>query len=319
MCGKPEAENFPYEVSIVIVSWNTRDILRNCLASIARETQFSHEVIVVDNASTDGTPDMVASDFPDTILIANAKNVGFAAANNQGLEIAQGARLLLLNPDTIILDGAIDSMVGWLDAHPDVGCVGCQVWENEETIQHTCFAEPGPLNLAIGEFGLQRLARWIPMFGRPEYTGWDRKNLREVDVVSGMFMLVPRSVFEKVGALDEAFFIYSEEADWCRRIRDAGWRCVFAPVARILHLEGGSKSTTQIKSRMYVQLQKSKKIYLEKHYGVRGRVISRLIFVLSAGLRWFLALFRRDEEGQARRNLARASLKYHLFGKEPVS
>lgn len=302
-------------VSIVIVNWNTRDILHDCLASIENQTTLKHEVIVVDNASSDGSAEMVRQNFPDVTLIANSDNRGFAAANNQGLEIATGDKLLLLNPDTIILDHAIDVMSGWLDAHPDVGCVGCQVFEDPETIQLTCFADPGLLSLAVIEFGLKRLFPW------PEYGGWDRTTQRDVDVVSGMFMLVPRPVFEKVGLLDDAFFIYSEEADWCRRIRNAGWRCVFAPEARILHLEGGSKSTAQIKSRMYVQKQKSKMIYVGKHYGRSGQLMARGIFVAGALLRGtvfgILGLLRATPDRQARLRLSRAVIRYHLFGQEP--
>jgi len=323
MCRSFEPRVARCDVSIIIVSWNTREILRDCLTSVAHQTQSSHEIIVVDNASTDGTQDMLARDFPDITVIANIKNIGFAAANNQGLNVAKGVKVLLLNPDTIILDGAIDRMIDWLDTRPDVGCVGCQVWEDEDTIQNTCFAEPHPINLAIGEFNLHRLARWIPTFGRPEYTGWDRGGYREVDVVSGMFMLVPRPVFEAVGPMDEAFFVYSEEADWCRRIRDAGWLCVFTPVARILHLDGGSKSTVQIRSRMYVQMQKSKTIYVRKHYGRIGELSARTIFVVGALMRGtifgLLRLVRPGAEVKAKLRLAKAALMYHLVGQEPIS
>jgi len=305
-------------VSVIIVNWNTRDILRDCLASIDAETKISHEVIVIDNASTDGSADMVAAEFPDIRLIANTDNKGFAGANNQGLAAARGAKVLLLNPDTIILDGAIDVMADWLDAHGDVGCVGCQVLEDADTIQRTCFAETGPLNLALVEFGLQRLAPRHPFWGRPEYGDWDRDTLRDVDVVSGMFMLAPRQVLETVGPLDDAFFIYSEEADWCRRIRDAGWRCVFAPVAQIIHLDGGSKSTAQIRSKMYVQMQKSKMIYLSKHHGLSGVVLGRMIFVGSALMRWCLSLLRNGEESKARRRLSGAALRFHLTGQGPA-
>ena len=304
-------------VSVVIVNWNTRDILRDCLHSIRRETRLPHEIIVVDNASSDGSAGMVRDEFPDVRLIANGDNRGFAAANNQGLEVARGARLLLLNPDTIVLDGAIDVMAAWLDARPDVGCVGCQVWEDERTIQLTGFSDPGPINLAIVEFGLRRL------FSGPEYGTWDRRSERDVDVVSGMFMLVPRRVYETVGGLDEAFFVYSEEADWCRRIRKAGWRCVFAPEARILHLEGGSKSTAQIRSRMYVQMQKSKMHYLSKHHGRAGALAGKAVFVASALLRGGvysgLRLLGDSPDRAARVRLAGAALRYHLLGQEPVS
>ena len=317
MKGQGGASEAEPAVSIIIVSWNTREILRDCIASIVRETSLPHEIIVVDNGSADGSQDMIRDTYPDVTLIANSDNRGFAAANNQGLEIATGGKLLLLNPDTVILDRAVDRMAGWLDAHPDVGCAGCQVWENEQTIQRTGFADPGPFHLTLVEFGIQRLAPRHPVIGRPEYGGWDRCNERDVDVVTGMFMLVPRQVFEQVGGLDEDFFVYSEEADWCRRIRAAGWRCVFTPVARILHLDGGSKSTSQIRSRMYVQLQKSKMIYLRKHHGSAGALAGRLIFLGSALLKFTLSFLHRQEEGAARRRLTRASLWFHLTGKEP--
>lgn len=311
------------EVSIVIVNWNTRDLLRGCLASIAAETSVPHEVIVIDNASSDGSVEMVAVEFPGVRLITNRENRGFAGANNQGLAIARGAHLLLLNPDTVVLDGAIDRTLAWLAEHPDVGCVGCQVMEGPEVIQQTCFADPTPLNQAIVEFGLMRLAPFVPVFGRPWYRGWDRRSERDVDVVSGMFMLVPRRVFETVGPLDEGFFIYAEEADWCRQMRNAGWRCVFAPVARIVHLDGGSKSTSQIRSKMHVQMQKSHLYYARKHHGRAGEALTRAMYLLSAllraGLFGVLTLVRTDVDTRARVRLSLATLGYLLTGREPIS
>jgi GT2 family glycosyltransferase len=311
------------EVSVIIVNWNTRDLLCGCLASLLAETSAAHEIIVIDNASTDGSSAMVADEFPSVSLIANTNNRGFAAANNQGLAVACGKHVLLLNPDTIVLDSAIDTMLAWLAEHPDVGCVGCQVLEGPDVIQETSFADPGPLNLTIIELGLHRLWRWLPFFGRPWYRGWDRTTERDVDVVSGMFMLVPRKVLEIVGPLDEAFFIYSEEADWCRRIRKAGWRCVFAPVAQIIHLDGGGKSTVQIKSKMHVQMQKSHLIYVRKHVGVLAYGMIRVLFATSALLRVLLfgglAKLRYDPVNRARARLAMASLQFHVLGREPVS
>ena len=311
------------EVSVVIVNWNTCDLLRDCLQSIVDQTSANCEMIVVDNASADASAQMVRDEFPQAVLIANTENNGFAAANNQGLAVARGEHVLLLNPDTIILDSAIDKMMEWLARHPDVGCVGCQVMEGPDVIQRTCFAEPGLLNLFIVDFGLMRLGGVIALFARPWYTNWDRKSERDVDVVSGMFMLVPRHVLEKVGPLDDAFFVYSEEADWCYRIRQAGWRCVFSPEAQIIHLDGGSKSTSQIRSRMYVQMQKSHLIYSRKHHGQVGYLGTKLIYILSATLR--LALFgamrlvRKDAETKAKVRLSLASLQYLIFGKEPMS
>ncbi|TGD61194.1 glycosyltransferase family 2 protein [Tabrizicola sp. WMC-M-20] len=311
----------PPKVSVIIVNWNTRDILRDCLASVRAQTRARHEVIVIDNASRDGSAEMVATEFPDVRLVANTDNRGFAGANNQGLAIAHGANLLLLNPDTLIIDSAIDRMLDWLAAHPDVGCVGCQVLEGPGVIQQTCFADPTPLRLMVVELGLHRLG--TPALARPFYRDWDRTTEREVDVVSGMFMLLPRAVFTAVGPLDPAFFVYAEEADWCRRIRAAGWRCVFAPVAQIIHLDGGSKSTAQIKPRMHVQMQKSHLIYARKHHGPGGYALVKGLFVGSALTRWamfgLLARLRCDETSEARVRLSRAALCWHLAGREPQS
>lgn len=318
----PSAASEP-EVSVIIVNWNTRDLLRNCLRSILDQTDAATEIIVTDNASRDGSAQMVREEFPDVVLIANAENRGFAAANNQGLRVARGRHVLLLNPDTIILDHAIDKSLDWLAHHPQVGCMGCQVLEGPTVIQQTSFSDPGLGHLALMELGLTRLARWIPLFGFPWYAGWARDSERTVDVVSGMFMLVPRAVMDKVGILDEAFFVYAEEADWCRRIRKAGWSCVFAPVAQIVHLDGGSKSTAQIKSRMFIQRQKSHLIYVKKHEGALAHALAKGLFIASAVLRWLvfgpLSLVRKDAVTQARARLARAALSFHLLGKEPVS
>jgi len=201
--------------------------------------------------------------------------------------------------------------------------VGCQVLEAPGVIQPTCSTDPGLAHLAVAEMGLTRLARWVPALGWPRYSGWDRRSEREVDVVSGMFMLVPRPVMEKVGLLDEDFFVYAEEDDWCRRIREASWTCVFAPVAQIIHLDGGSKSTDQIRSKMHVQLQKSHLIYVRKHEGALAYVAAKAVYVASSLLRGLvfgaLSLLRRDKVTRARVRLSSASLRYLLTGKEPVS
>ena len=311
------------DISIVIVNWNARDFLRDCLCSITDETSRPHQTIVVDNASNDGSVDLIRREFGDAIVIANETNRGFAAANNQGLRIATGRYMLLLNPDTIVLDGAIDKMVAWCDEHPDVGCAGCQVMETETAIQRTCFTDPSALNTLLIETGLHRLFPRSRLFGYPFYSWWDRRSEREVNVVSGMFMLIPRRVLEKIGFLDEAFFVYAEEADLCRRIREAGWRCVFAPVARILHREGGGMSTGQIKPRMHVQLQKSLLTYVRKHDGALGLFLMKTIFVVSNCARWTVfgagSLLSGSTKMRARAHLAQISLAYHILGVEPTS
>lgn len=310
------------DVSIVIVNWNVRELLRDCIRSIEEETRRAHEIIVVDNDSQDGSADMVRTEFPEVKLIANRENLGFAAANNQGLAVATGRNLLLLNPDTLVLDGAIDTMLDWLERHPGVGCAGCQVLESETDVQLTCFSDPGPVNLLLVETGLHRILARSRFFGRPQYAGWDRRDERDVDVVSGMFMLLPRRVVDEVGPMDEAFFIYSEEADWCRRIGDAGYRCVFTPLARIRHREGGGKSTALMKPKMYVLLQKSKLIYVRKHYGVVGRAVAQTTLLVSMLVRsavfGLASLSAPRGEARALSRLAWAAARLHLTGREPA-
>jgi GT2 family glycosyltransferase len=310
------------DVSIVIVSWNTRDILRGCLNSVFEQTKSAaFEVILIDNNSHDGSSDMVRRDFPQVTLIANAENRGFAAACNQGMLAASGRYILLLNPDTVVLDDAISRCIQYADRHIDVGVVGCQVLEGEDRITPTGFSFPSPLNIFLALSGLSRLFPRSRLFGRPELSWWDRHSERDVDVVTGMFMLVRREAITQVGLMDEAYFVYSEEADWCYRFSQAGWRRVFTPSARIVHLDGGAKSTSQASKKMFVQLQKSTMIYHRKNLGLGAWWLAKLIYIVSNFVRmvaWFvMSIINRDSRNWHRSAAARAALVYHLVGSEP--
>jgi len=311
------------DVSVIIVNWNTRDLLRGCLRSIYQQTrEITYEIFVVDNASHDGSAEMVRSEFPQVHLIANTKNHGFAAANNQGIRWALGRYVLLLNPDTIILDAAIDRCVRYADAHSDVGVVGCQVLEDEGRIQRTGFSFPTPANLFLTLSGLSRAFPHSRLRGKPELALWDRDSEEDVDVISGMFMLVRRKAFEQVGLLDDAYFVYTEEADWCYRISRAGWRRVFTPIAKIIHLDGGSKSTSQVSTKMFVQLQKSTMIYFRKNLGFTAWLLAKGIYIVSNTVRlaaWFLtSLIKRDLSYRHKCAAAMAALQFHLLGIEPA-
>ena len=310
------------DVSVIIVNWNTRDLLRDCIRSLQRcRRGASAEIIVIDNASHDGSAEMVRSQFPDVVLIANEVNRGFAAANNQGIRVARGRYLLLLNPDTVVLEGAVDRSIQYADARPEIGVVGCQVLEDDRTIQRTGFSFPTPWNLFLINSGLSRCFPKSRVFGRPDLGWWDRTTERDVEVVSGMFMLVRREVVDHVGLMDEDYFVYAEEADWCYRIRKAGWRCVFAPVAQIIHLDGGGKSTRQISARMFVQLQKSIMIFQRKNLGRGHWLAAKLLYIVSNAVRsgcWLAwSVLRNDEPLRMRAEAAIAALKYHLLGVEP--
>jgi GT2 family glycosyltransferase len=309
------------DVSVIIVNWNTRDILRDCLRSVFDQTcELAFEVVVIDNASSDGSAAMVKSEFPQVILIENQDNRGFAAANNQGIALAKGRYVLLLNPDTIVLDQAVQKTIKYADQHPDIGVVGCQVHVDAETIQRTCMMFPSVLNLVIQKSGLARFFPRSRLWAREQMGWWDRKSERDVDVVSGMYMLVRRAAIDQVGLMDEDYFIYAEETDWCYRFKKAGWRCVFAPVARIIHRDGGGKSTAQISVKMFVQQQKSILIFHKKNLGIGSWFAAKMIYLGSMLFRMsvfgpmsILGMGRNSSKKAAQ---SWAAVKFHLFGAE---
>ena len=313
------------DVSVVIVSYNTREVLRDCLRSLFREVgQVEFEVIVVDNCSADRSAEMVADEFPQAVLIENVENLGFAAGCNRGMVIARGRYILLLNPDTVVLDRAIEKTVAYADSHPEAAVVGCQVLCSDGSIQGTCFRYPSLLNIALSSFGLDRVPFGRRLLGRERMKEWGRDSEREVDVVTGCYMLVRRESIEGIGLMDEQYFVYAEEADWCYRFARAGWKVVFAPVAQIIHITRGS--TSQVPSAMLVQLEKSLLLFLEKHRGRASRACARVLFVISGIWHfiawWCVGIVDRVCGKDARRSAARgaayaAVIRYHLTGLEP--
>ncbi|MHC4416217.1 MAG: glycosyltransferase family 2 protein [Planctomycetota bacterium] len=312
----------PLDLSIVIVSWNTRHVVRECLESVfANLGSLSAEVIVIDNASSDGSAELIAGAFPQVRLVANHINRGFAAANNQGLRVAKGRYVLLLNPDTVVLPDALQRTLDHAESHPTAGIIGCQVWESPQSVQRTCFRFPSPLNTLLWVTGASAWLSRSRIAGRAAYGPWQRESERDVDVVSGMFMLVRREAIDEVGLMDESFFVFAEEADWCRRFRNAGWRCVFAPVGRILHVNGGSQSTEQAAVKMYVEMQKSVLLFHRKHLGLISWATAKLLFSLSMVARtlwWRLwAALRIGRLSGQKARKSQAAARFHLTGAEP--
>ncbi|MFU8829799.1 MAG: glycosyltransferase family 2 protein, partial [Phycisphaerales bacterium] len=212
------------DLSIVIISFNTIDITRDCLRSVFENIGDLHaQVIVVDNDSKDGSADMVASEFPKVELIRNSDNRGFAAANNQGFELCTGEFVLLLNSDTVVLGDVLEKSVAYMREHPQVGVFGCRVLNPDRTMQPTCFMVPSLLNISLMTLGLSKLSR-PKFFGRMQMLDWQRDSEREVQVVTGCYMLVRRTAMDAVGWLDDSFFFCGEETDWCVRFRKAGWK-----------------------------------------------------------------------------------------------
>jgi N-acetylglucosaminyl-diphospho-decaprenol L-rhamnosyltransferase len=264
------------DLSIVIVNWNVCDLLRQCLNSVlgagCRELGAGCvEVIVVDNASADGSASMVRDEFPDVRLIANAENRGFPAGNNQGIAAARGRYVFLLNPDTEVEGGALAAMVSYADAHPDVGVVGPQLLNPDGSVQSSRRRFP---TLLIALFEATWLEPYAPRRLLERYRMLDRPDgaIQDVDWVDGAALMARREAIERVGLMDEGFFMYSEELDWCRRFREAGWRVVYLPEARILHYRG--KSSEQVAAASHIHFQTSKVRYFRKYH---GRVVAEVL------------------------------------------
>jgi len=272
------------DVSIIIVSWNTRKILYDCLASVYAQTRgVRFEVIVVDNASADGTSEMLQSTFPQVTVIANDVNRGFAAANNQGIAVAGGRYILLLNSDTILLNDAVGMTAAFADAHHDAAVVGCSVLNRDHTRQPSCFMFHSVLNMFLAAAYLYKLFPRSRFFGRQSMSWWDAADAREVDCLNGCFMLVRRKGIEEVGDMDERFFMYGEETDWCYRFKQAGWKIMFSPEGRIIHL--GGQSTVQKAGEMTVRLRLSILQFIGKHYTRLEFYMACLLTVIFLGVR----------------------------------
>ena len=283
------------DVSIIIVNWNTKGLLRDCLSSVCENAgEIDYEIIVIDNASTDGSAEMVKNDFKQVILIENSENRGFAAANNQGMVIAKGRYVLLLNSDTVVLDDAIAKTACFADENPQAAVIGCRVLNPDRTLQRTCFMFPSVLNMLLSSTYLYKLFPKSRFFGREQMTWWDRNDVRPVDVVTGCYMLVRREAIEQVGMMDEQFFMYCEETDWCYRFREKGWMVMFAPVGQIIHF--GGQSTAQKPVAMIVQLRLSIIKFIKKRYGWPAHLIARFLVAFFFAVRlpvWLAAAFIR--------------------------
>ena len=230
--------------------------------------------------------------------MANTTNRGFAAANNQGIEVAQGRYVLLLNSDTLVLDGAIDKMVAFAEQHPEAAAVACRVLNRDRTWQPTSFMFPSALNLLLGALYLNKVFPHNRFCGRERMTWWDGQEERAVDVVAGCFILVRRDIIEQVGVLDESYFMYGEESDWCYRFHKAGWKVLYTPAAHIVHL--GGASSARVKGPMCLQLRASTLLFLRKHTSFASYVTACILVSLFFLLRLPLWLVKAATSGKAR-------------------
>ncbi len=254
------------DLSVIIVNYNVRQFLENSLTSILRALEgLEGEVFVVDNASEDGSVEMVRNKFPAVRLIENPANAGFARANNIALKQARGRYLLLINPDTVVQEDTFTVMMRFLDEHPDAGLAGCKILNPDGSFQLPCRRSfPTPWVAFTKIFGLSALFPHSRLFGRYNLTYLSPDETYPVDAVSGSFMMLRRDVYEKVGGLDEAFFMYGEDLDWCYRIRQAGYKVYYVHATKIIHFKGESTRRSDIDEiRTFYQAMQ---LFVEKHF-----------------------------------------------------
>lgn len=256
-------------LSVIVVSWNVSKLLDVSLETLKRDLDnVEAEVFVVDNNSADDSVEMVRKNHSWVNLIANDSNLGFAKANNQALKLAKGEYILLLNPDTEVIAGAIPRLIEFLENHPKAGIVAPQLINSDGSIQRSCRAFPTFMGMLYELLGLSKLFPDHPLFGSYKMLDFNHDELREVDQPEGACLLLRRPVIEQVGSLDEGFFMLFEEVDWCYRIKQAGWEIWFDPSAKVVHHYG--QSIKQVKARMILSSHRGLYRFWSKHYA-RGR------------------------------------------------
>ncbi|NCO35468.1 MAG: hypothetical protein AUJ92_20895 [Armatimonadetes bacterium CG2_30_59_28] len=267
-------------LSILIVNWNTCDLLDACLQSLMDDPiGRKSEIIVVDNASTDGSATLVRDKFPTVTLVDNDANVGYARGNNQAMDLATQEYFLLLNPDTEVTDGALERMLHFMTNYPGVGVAGCRLVHPDGAVQRSVRLFPTPDTVIYEALGLSRLFPRSKLFGKYRMGWWSYDDLREVDQPMASCVMLRHRAVEEVGGMDEQFPIFFNDVDLCYRLKKHGWRIYFVPDATVIH-HGGS-STKQVRRDMIAESHQSMLRFYEKHY--RGHV-HRLSYVLAVWL-----------------------------------
>lgn len=268
------------DVSVLVVSYNTRAMTLDCLASLVRETEgISSEIIVIDNDSRDGSVEAIRAAHPDIRTVALKENLGFGRANNRGAEIARGTRLLLLNPDTLVIDDAVGRLMSFADAHPKARLWGGRTLFADKSLNPTsCWRFMSLTSLFCEATGLAGAFPNSPLLAAERYGGWARDTVREVEIVTGCFLLIDRSLWDELGGFDESFFMYAEEADLCYRARKAGARPLFSPDPAIIHFDGGASPS---RLRSAILTYKGKAHFLIRHWTPLRRSLGLMLLKLA--------------------------------------
>lgn len=270
------------DISVILLNYNTKDLTKKCLQSVfASQTNFSYEVIVVDNGSADGSVEMIRSDFSQVKVIENKTNLGFSKGNNIGIRQASGRYILLLNTDTEVRPEALDLSVKFLEEHADVGILGGKVLLPDGSLDKASRRKfPNPWNSFLRLFGLKKFSDYNINLPIDQQT--------EVDAVMGAYLMIRKSVIDKIGLLDEEYFMYGEDLDWCWQAKAAGYKVMYYPKAEITHYKYGS---SQLVPFTTIKLaHQAMKIFYRKHYASKYNGIFNQFVYLGINLRMYLVL-----------------------------
>jgi GT2 family glycosyltransferase len=302
------------KLSIVIICWNDLRVIRECLRSIFEGTHtISFEVIVSDNASTDGSIEFVREKYPIVHVVENRANLGFAKGNNAGIRVSRGEYVLILNPDTIIHDGALDKLVAFADRNPQAGAFGCRVQNADGSYQVSARLFPTVWRYWVNALYLKKLRGVSRFFAYEEYAGWSGDTERDVDWQSGCCVMFRRELLEKLGGFDEQFFYHFEEVDLCRRVWNTGAPVRFTPEAVITHL--GGQSVSRFPIRFEIEKHRSRYRYFYKHFGPKAANQCRHLSIARIRVRQLgygvLALFKPTPQLRERLKMYEAVVRWN--------
>jgi N-acetylglucosaminyl-diphospho-decaprenol L-rhamnosyltransferase len=287
------------DVSIVVVSYNTCNLLDECIFSINKETSLAYEIIVVDNGSTDNSCQMLREKYPEVILIENRKNVGFARANNQGFWIAKGKYFFMLNPDTLILAGAIDKLVSFMKENHNVGICGPRNIGRDGKLQYNCDHFPSFWNTLFYYAALSRIFPKSSLFNRRSMAYWDYGEVRNVERIVGCSLMIRSELYKELNGLDENYFMYFEETDFCYRAYQKGVKITLMPFAEIIHYGGESaikrKEEFISSNTITAQLFESQYYFYRKNYGYLSEIFIRLLDLTYGLFFWARNKLRKDK------------------------
>lgn len=279
------------DLSVCIVNWNTREDLQAALASVLEpDPGPSLQLVVLDNASQDGSAEMVRERFPDVRLLESRENVGFAKGYNRAVQEAEGRHLLILNPDTVVLPGALQRLVEFLDSRNDAAAAGPRLLNSDGSIQYSCRRFPRAMAAIVRNTVLGRLVPGNRFARDYLMADWDHSSVRPVDWVSGAALCIRREAWAEVGGFDEGFFMYAEDIDWCLRAQQAGWKIYYVPDAAIVHRIG--RSSDQRPLPMVLEFHRSMARFYKKHYSAHWPLGLRSLPVLGIWLRAGLVLLQ---------------------------